>query len=149
MVKMLESKTVEVIKDPKSKPEVDDKPKSGPEVIAELITLQEEIFSRPTKVIELLDKTLVDLPAESTMEPVPPLAAMKTSLSLRPPDEYDPWQICLQEIRLLMMQSAVGSVYFMNGVPQSAIAYRCLNRVVICYRSDTETRSTSTTLISM
>ena len=58
MVNMLESKAIEVVENPKSKPEVDNKPESRPEVIVELVTLQEEIFSRPTEVVELPIETL-------------------------------------------------------------------------------------------
>ena len=72
------------------------------------MSLQEEIFSQPTKVVELPSAILVDFPAELTMELVPSLAVTRASLSLRSPDEYDPLQICLQktssqEIKLLMV----------------------------------------------
>ena len=51
---------------------------------------------------------------------------MRSSLLLRSPDGYDPLQICLQEIgsqeiRLLMMPSAVGSVFIIDDMSQSAI----------------------------
>jgi len=60
------------------------------------------------------------------MELVPSLIVMRTSLSSRSPGEYDPLQICLQEtdsqdIRVLMVQSAIGSVFIMDDVPLSAI----------------------------
>jgi len=58
MVKIPGSKAIEIVEDPEP---VNDKPKSGPEVVAELVSPQEEIFPRPTKVIELPIKTLVDL----------------------------------------------------------------------------------------
>jgi len=69
---------------------------------------------------------LVDLPAELTLKLVPPLAAMRVSFFLRSPDVYDPLQICLQEsgsqeINALLVQSALCSVFIMDGVPQSAI----------------------------
>ena len=51
MGKILESMTVE---DPKLEPEVVDKPGSGPEVVAVLVSLQEEISSRPTEIKEFL-----------------------------------------------------------------------------------------------
>ena len=57
MVKILESMTVEVVEDPKL--EVDDKSELGPEIVAELVSLQEEIFSRPTEVVELPIETLI------------------------------------------------------------------------------------------
>jgi len=60
MGKILESMTTE---DSKQKPEVVDEPKSGPEVVAELVPPEKEIFSRPTEVEELPTETLVDLPA--------------------------------------------------------------------------------------
>jgi len=49
MVKMLESKAIEIVEDPKPEPEVYDKPESGSEVV-ELVTLQGEIFLRPRKL---------------------------------------------------------------------------------------------------
>ena len=122
---MLESKVVEVTEDPKSEQKINDKPKSRPEAVDELAPQQEKFPSWYTEVDELCNKTS-DLPPEPTMKIVPSLVAMKTSLLLRPPDEYDPLQICLQEIglqdiMLLMMPSAVGSVFIMNDVPQSTI----------------------------
>ena len=51
MVTMLEYKAVEVVEDSEL----------GPEVVAESVSLQEELSSRPTKVIELPIETLVDL----------------------------------------------------------------------------------------
>ena len=73
MIKILESNATEVVKD--LKPE----PGPEPEVIAELVPLQEEIFFRPTEVEKLLNETLVDLPAEPTLELVPHLADMRIS----------------------------------------------------------------------
>ena len=92
MVKILESKVVEVVEDSKLEPKVD-KPKPGSEVVAELVSPQEKIFFRPTEVEELPIETLVDLSAEPTLELVPLLAAMKVSFFLRPPDVYDILQI--------------------------------------------------------
>jgi len=46
MVK-IESKVIEVVEDLEPELEVDDKPESGPEVVAELVTLQEEISHSP------------------------------------------------------------------------------------------------------
>jgi len=86
-----------IVKYPKPKPEVDVEPEPWPEVIAELVSLQEEISSRPIEVEELPIETLVDLPAQPVMELVPSLAAMRASLSLRSSDEYDSLQIFQQE----------------------------------------------------
>ena len=60
MVTMLENKTVEVVEDPESEPEVDDKTEPRPEVVTELVSLQEEISPRSTNVVELPTETLVD-----------------------------------------------------------------------------------------
>ena len=84
-----------VIDDSKPESEVEE---PGPEVVAELAPLQEEVSSWSTEVEELPNEILIDLPPEPTMELVPSLAVMKTSLLLRPLDEYDPLQICLQVI---------------------------------------------------
>ena len=43
MVKMLESKAVDAIEDPKLEPKVDDKPEPEPKIVVELVSLQEEI----------------------------------------------------------------------------------------------------------
>jgi len=58
MVKMLESKAVKVVEEPE--PKVDVKPEPGPEVIAESVSLQEEIFSHLMKIVELPIETIVD-----------------------------------------------------------------------------------------
>ena len=68
------------------------------------------------KVEELPVETLVDLPAELTLELVPPLTVMRVSFFLKSPDVYDPLQICLQkpgsqEIRSLMMQCNIFSFH--------------------------------------
>ena len=55
-MKMLERKTVEVVKDSEL----------GPEIIAKLVSLQGEIFSRLTEVVELPSETLIDIPVEPT-----------------------------------------------------------------------------------
>ena len=89
--KTLESMTVE---GPES--EVDE-PESGPEVVAELVSPQEDISSWPIEVEDLPTETLVDLLAESTMKLVPSLATKRASLFLRTPNEYDHLQIFLQE----------------------------------------------------
>jgi len=83
IMKILESKTIEIIEDPKSEPEVDDKLEPGPEVITELVSLQEEIFFRPTEIEELPIETLVDLSAQPTLELVLPLAVMRVSFFLK------------------------------------------------------------------
>jgi len=75
MMKILKSKAIEVVD---SEPE--------PKVVAELITLQEEISSRPTEVVELHIKTHVDLLAEPTLEVVPSLAVMMALIFFRLPD---------------------------------------------------------------
>jgi len=93
--KILESKAVKIIEDPKSEPEFDDEP--GSEIIARLVSMKEEIFSRSTYVGELPIETLVDLLAEPSLELIPSLTVMMASLFLRLPDEYDPLQILLQE----------------------------------------------------
>ena len=48
-MKILKSKAVEVVEGPELKPKVD-KPESVSEVVAELVPLQEEIFSPSTEV---------------------------------------------------------------------------------------------------
>ena len=78
------------------------------------------------KVEELPIETLVDFPAEPTLELASHLAAMRVSFFLRSPDVNDLLQICLQEpgsqeMRSLMLQSAVSSVFIMDDVPQYAI----------------------------
>ena len=45
------------------------------------------------KVEELSIETLVDLPAEPTLELVPHLAVMRVSFFLRSPDVYNPLQM--------------------------------------------------------
>jgi len=62
-----------------------------------LVPLQEKMSSRPTEVEEFPIETLIDLPAESTMELASIFTAMETSLSLRLPDVHDLLQIFLQE----------------------------------------------------
>jgi len=69
-----------------------EEPEPEPEVV-ELVSSQEEIFSRPTKIVKLPIKTLVDFPIEPTMELVPALTAMRFLIFLRSPDVYDPLQI--------------------------------------------------------
>ena len=71
-------------------------------------------------------ETLVDLPAEPALKLIPPLADIRVSFFFRSPDVYDPLQICLQEpssqeIRSLMVQSAICSIFIMDDLPQSAI----------------------------
>jgi len=95
MMKMIESKAVEVVEDPEAKIEVDDKP----EVVVELVSLQEEVSPRPTKVVELPIDTLVDLLTEPTMELAPSLAlaVMRALIFLRSPDVYNLLQIFLHK----------------------------------------------------
>ena len=83
MVKMLECRAIKAVDNPKSEPENDDnlepkpkvydKPESRLEVIAESVSQQEEVSPQPMKVEGLPVETLVDLPAELTLELVPPL----------------------------------------------------------------------------
>ena len=93
MVKMLESKTVEVVEDPEPKPKVD---KLRPKVVAELVS-QQEISPRLMKVVELPIEILVNLPAEPFIDLIPNVAAMRTSFFLRSSDVYNPLQILIQE----------------------------------------------------
>ena len=86
-MKMLEGKAIEIVENLESEPEV----------VAKLVTLQEKISSRPTKFIEPLFETHVDLLAEPTLELVPSLAVMRASIFLRSSDVYDPLKIFLQE----------------------------------------------------
>jgi len=84
--------------------------------------LLEEFFLLPTEVEELLIDTLMKLLVEPTMELVPSL----TAIPLRSPDIYDSLQIFLQktgsqEISLLMVQSAVRSVFIMDDLHLFAI----------------------------
>jgi len=63
-------------------------------------------------VKELLIETLVDLPAEYTIELMPSLAVMRASLSLRSSDIYDLLRLFLQQkIGLLIVQSTIGPVF--------------------------------------
>ena len=80
MVTMLENKAVEVVEDSEL----------GPEVVAELVSLQEELSSRPTKVIELPIESLLDLLAEPCIDLVPIVTAITTLFFLRSPDVYEP-----------------------------------------------------------
>ena len=95
-------------------PNIIDKPES--EVVDELVSLQEEFFLPLTETEELIN-TLVELLVEPIMELVPSLIA----ILLRSPDIYDSLQIFLQEtgsqkISLLMIQSAICSVFIMDGL---------------------------------
>ena len=90
MVKILESKAIEVVENSKPESEIDDKPESQSEVVAELVSQKEEISPQPMKVVELPIETLVDFPAEPSIDLVPTVAAIRTSFFLRAPDEYDP-----------------------------------------------------------
>jgi len=54
---ILKSMTIE-----DQEPEVVNELESGLEVVTELVSLQEEISSRPKKIVELPIETLVDLP---------------------------------------------------------------------------------------
>ena len=85
MGKILENMIVE---DPEPESEVDEA-ESGPEVV-ELVSLQEEISSKSTKVEELSIETLIDLSKKPTTKLVSSLATMRASLSLRSHDVYNP-----------------------------------------------------------
>jgi len=73
-------------------PEVDELELES-EVVAELVPLQEEFSSRPTEVEEISIETFVNFSAEPTMELVPSLATMRSSLYLKLLNVYDPLQI--------------------------------------------------------
>jgi len=60
MMKKVENKAAKVVEDSELEPDL--------EVVTELVSLQEEIFSRSTKVVEVLIETLVDLSAQPTLE---------------------------------------------------------------------------------
>jgi len=95
MIKMLQSKVVEVVEDLEPEPKVDN-PESGPKVV-ELITLQEEISLWFTEVVELSIETHIDLLEEPALDLIPSSAVIRASLFLRSPDMYDPLQIFLHE----------------------------------------------------
>ena len=95
MVKMLESKAVEIVEDSEPELKVDDKPRL--EVVVELASKREEISQRPTKVVELHIEKHVYLLAEPTLELIPSLTVMRVLLFLRLSDLYDPLQIFLQK----------------------------------------------------
>ena len=92
-----DSSTTKVKADPEPsvivEPEVLDEPES--KVVVELVSLQEETPSRPTKVEKPLVEIFVDLPVELTMELLPFFTAMRIPLSLRLLDTYNPWQMFL------------------------------------------------------
>jgi len=82
-----------------------------------------------TEVEELPIETLVDLPTELTMGLLSLSPPMIFSLSLRSPDVYDLLQIFLQEagsqeIKLVMVQSAVSLVFIMDDSHMSATCDR-------------------------
>jgi len=75
---------------------------SGPEVIAKLERVPEpeaesEVKKLDKEVKELLIGTLVNLPAEFTIELLPFFSAMRIPMTLRSPDLYDPLHIFLHE----------------------------------------------------
>ena len=72
------------------------KPEREPKV-AEAPEPESEV--KESEVEKLPSETLVDLPAEPTMELVSSLTAMRASLSLRSPDVYDQLQFFLHESR--------------------------------------------------
>jgi len=106
-------KEAEVVDESKSEPEVVNEPdpespvlvefdvfeKPRSEIIAELESVPEsepEVEEPELEVVELLIGTLIDLPAESTMELLLSLPSMRIPVSLRSPDLYDPLLIFLQ-----------------------------------------------------
>ena len=101
MGKILKSMAVKVVVDPEPpvlvETEFVENLKSEPEVVVELVSLKEEISSRPTEVEELPIETLVDLLAEPTKKFVPFLTALRVSLFFRSPDMYDSLHIFLME----------------------------------------------------
>jgi len=70
----------------KPEPEVVNEPEPKPEVVDELVPLQEEFFLPPIEVKELLIDTLVKLIVKPTME----LVSSLTTISLKLSDIYDP-----------------------------------------------------------
>ena len=68
IVKILKSKALNVVEDLETELKIDDKAEPGPEVVAELVPLQEEISFRFTEVEQLPNETLVNLLAEPTLE---------------------------------------------------------------------------------
>ena len=86
MMKMLKRKATEIVEDLES--EINDK--SGSEVVTELTSLLEEVFSRSTEVEELPNEILTDLPPEPTMELVSSTTDMRASIFLKSPDVYNP-----------------------------------------------------------
>ena len=89
---LVETEVVEKLK-PEPQPKFIEKLKPEPEPkVVGLVSLQEEISSQSIEVEELLIETLLDLPVKPTMELVPSLATMRVLLSLRLPDEYNPFR---------------------------------------------------------
>ena len=86
-----------VVEEPEPELKFVEDPKPETKIVAGLVSLQEEISSQFTEVVELPIETLVDLPAKPTTELVPSLTVMRASLFLRSPDMYDPLQIFFQE----------------------------------------------------
>ena len=106
-------------------PDILDEPK--PEVVADLVPLQKIFPSWPIEVKEPLVEIFVNLPAEFIMDLLPSSPAIRVPLSLRLPDTYDPLQIFLQqtgshEIKLLMVQSTIDSVFSGDDLPRH-VAY--------------------------
>ena len=126
MGKLLTSYAAKVDSDPEPpvlvEPDIVDEPNS--EVVGKS-ELESEMKESVQEVEEPLIETLVDLPAEPTMDLVPSLTTMRASLFLRLSDVYDPLQVFLQEtcsheINLLMVQSAVRSVFIIDDLHLSA-----------------------------
>jgi len=146
IVKMLESKAVEVVEDSEPEPEINDRP--GPEVAAELVSPQEEVFPRPMKVVRLSIEILVDLPVEPTMELAPSLTVIRASIFLRSPDVYDPLQIFLQKL----VSQEIGTLICgldVNGVELTCHAVYLARALVDDCLFVTKAGSTFTTLVSM
>ena len=80
---------------------------SGPEVVVELLSLQEEVSPRLTEVAELPFETLIDLPTKLTMELPTSLAGMRALVFLRSPEVYDPLQIFLKELVLQKIDTLI------------------------------------------
>ena len=53
MMKMLQSKAVDVAEGSEPEPEVNNKPEPKPEVVPELVSLQEKISSQSTEIVKL------------------------------------------------------------------------------------------------
>jgi len=115
-----------------SKPNVEEpepEPKDVKDSESEPELKEPEPEVKEPEVEELPIETLIYLLTEPTMRSLSLSPTMIFSLSLRSPDVYDTLQIFLQEAKLqeikqVMMQSAVSSVFIMNDSHLSATCDR-------------------------